>query len=68
MIEYGPSGEVLWQATVRKPTGVQRLPGGRTLVVSSETSEVIEIDRAGKEVWKHRASARPVCARRRVTE
>ncbi|MBI1913788.1 MAG: PQQ-binding-like beta-propeller repeat protein, partial [Planctomycetes bacterium] len=68
VVEYGPSGEVLWQATVRKPTGVQRLPGGHTLVVSTQTSEVVEIDRAGREVWKHIASARPVCARRRVTE
>src|SRR5262249_20965676 len=68
VVEYGPTGKVLWQATVRRPTGVQRLPGGRTLVVSTETSEVVEIDRAGKEVWKHPASARPVCARRRIME
>jgi HEAT repeat protein len=68
VVEYGPAAEVLWQTTVRKPTGVQRLSGGRTLVVSTETSEVVEIDRFGKELWKYKASARPVCARRRGTE
>ncbi|HKB40915.1 MAG TPA: PQQ-binding-like beta-propeller repeat protein, partial [Gemmataceae bacterium] len=64
VIEYGPTGEVLWQAQVRSPTSVHRLPGGITLVASTETREVLEIDRTGKELWKHTvpAPARPVCA------
>jgi len=52
---------VLWQAEVRGPTAAQRLPGGHTLVVSTTAGtevarpvrEVVELDRAGRQVWKY---------------
>jgi hypothetical protein len=64
VVEYAADGKVLWQARVASPTSVQRLPGGRTLVASTTTREVVELDRGGREVAKHSTSASPVQATR----
>jgi HEAT repeat protein len=66
VVEYSPAGEVLWQAEAASPTGVQRLPGGHTLVTSTTRKEVVELDRDGKVVWKvATAPLSPVLATRR---
>jgi hypothetical protein len=44
-------GEVLWQHVVQNPLMAQRLPNGNTFI--SSDSQFIEIDRQGKEVFKH---------------
>lgn len=64
VVEYAPDGRVLRQVRAVSPTGVQSLPGGHVLVTSTTTREVVELDRAGKEVWKHATSASPVQALR----
>ena len=65
---FGPSGEVLWQQPVEKPTSVQRLDNGDTLTASTTTGQVIEFTRTGRRVWQvqaaHRGLARPLVARR----
>jgi hypothetical protein len=66
VLEYSPSGELLWQADVVSPTSVQRLPNGNTLVASTRTHEVVEMDRLGRIVWRHTASTPPITATRRV--
>lgn len=64
VVEYGPGGEVLWEASVREPASAQRLPGGSTLVASTTTREVVEVDRAGRVAWKISTSMAPVFASR----
>jgi hypothetical protein len=64
VVEYAPDGKVLWQAQVASPTSVQRLSGGRILVASTTTRAVVELDRGGREVWKHSTIASPVQATR----
>jgi HEAT repeat protein len=55
--EYDVDGRVVWQATVERPTSVQRLPNGNTLVASglSPTTAVAELDRAKQVVWEYKA-------------
>ena len=46
------TGKQIWNASVgRNPSSVQRLPNGNTLVSSTFTRKVTEIDRNGKAVW-----------------
>ena len=68
--EYdGTGGAPVWQATCSRPTSVQRLPNGNTLVASgmSAASGVIELDRAGQTVWEYKSTDNflPWRARRR---
>jgi hypothetical protein len=46
-------GRVLWEKKIRGPLVAQRLESGRTLIATREA--LVEIDRAGHEVWKHAA-------------
>jgi HEAT repeat protein len=69
VVEFSPTGEILWEAEVTNPTSVQRLPDGNTLVASTKTREVIELDRIGRIVRRISASPsgsslRPVVALR----
>jgi hypothetical protein len=42
-------GKILWSRQAMSPTGAQRLATGNTLITTR--SQLIEVDRAGKEVW-----------------
>jgi hypothetical protein len=56
--EYdGAGGAPVWQATCTRPTSVQRLPNGNTLVASgmAAASGVAELDRAGHTVWEYKS-------------
>ncbi len=58
VVEFGPTGEVLWQVATASPTSVQRLPEGGTLVTSTMTREVFEVDRLGRTTWRLSEAAR----------
>ncbi|HTK76052.1 MAG TPA: HEAT repeat domain-containing protein [Gemmataceae bacterium] len=65
--EFDTAGKQLWQAAYARPTSVQRLPNGNTLVCSITLREVAELDRSGKVVWKYQPpdNMTPWKARRR---
>lgn len=65
--EFDTSGKQLWQAAYARPTSLQRLPNGNTLVCSITLREVAELDRNGKVVWKYQPpdNMTPWKARRR---
>jgi hypothetical protein len=63
--EYDFDGNVLWKASVQRPTSAVRLPGGNTLVVCQPPSRVVEINADGEEVWAYTPDGRPCRARRR---
>jgi HEAT repeat protein len=44
-------GKILWQKQIAEPNGVQRLPNGNTFIVSRQGT-ILEVDRAGKEVYR----------------
>jgi hypothetical protein len=49
--EYGPEGQVVWQADVVQPVAVWRLPNGNTLVSTQGWPvKLVEIDRSGRTV------------------
>jgi hypothetical protein len=55
--EYdGTGGPAVWHAAFTRPTSVQRLPNGNTLVASgnSPAGAVAELDRSGKIVWEYK--------------
>ncbi len=69
--EYdGSGGPPVWQGTFARPTSVQRLPNGNTLVASgvSTNTAAVELDPSGqKKVWEYTPpdGAMPWRARRR---
>lgn len=66
--EFDWNGNKLWQAQVnRNPTSATRLANGNTLVACGmlSPSRVVEIDKAGNEVWSYSVDGRFVRARRR---
>jgi hypothetical protein len=65
--EFDTTGRQHWQAAFARPTSVQRLPNGNTLVCSTSLREVAELDRNGKVVWKYQPpdNMTPWKARRR---
>ena len=68
--EYdGTGGAPVWQGTFSRPTSVQRLANGNTLVASgqSPTPTVAELDRLGHAVWEFKPTdgSLPWRARRR---
>lgn len=65
VVEYDAEGKIRWQAQTTKPTSAVRLPNGNTLVVSMSGREIKELNRDGREVWKHQTDGRPWRARRR---
>jgi hypothetical protein len=44
-------GKILWEKQVNMPLSCQRLPNGNTFIATR--NELLEYDRAGKEVFKH---------------
>jgi hypothetical protein len=65
VIEFNAGGEILWQAEVTRPTSAQRLANGHTLVASTTTHQVAELDRLGKPVWRYTSKWSIVAATRR---
>jgi HEAT repeat protein len=54
IVEYGPDGKAVWEASVQQPTAVSRLPNGNTLVACRDTQQVYELDPKGKVVWERK--------------
>ncbi len=56
--EYDGAGAQVWQAKYGRPTSVQRLPNGNTLIASSSVGAaapaVAELDRTGQSVWEYK--------------
>ena len=52
-------GDPIWHALISRPTSVQRLPNGNTLVASSNSARpaVVELDRNGQTVWDYKIEA-----------
>jgi HEAT repeat protein len=65
VIEYDPSGKVVWEVSVDLPIVATRLPNGNTLVTSMGQNRAVEYNRAGAEVWEYRADTRVTRAVRR---
>jgi hypothetical protein len=64
VVETDASGKIHWECTVTKATGATRLANGNTLVASCDGRFAVEVNRAGKEVWKKSTKGRPFWARR----
>lgn len=47
------TGKQVWSANVTRPSCVQRLPNGNTLVTSYQSRKVVELDRTGKVISEH---------------
>jgi hypothetical protein len=65
-------GPTIWSAACGRPTSVQRLPNGNTLVATTPTTpqpqaHVVELDRSGQTVWEYKPmdGTQPWRARRR---
>jgi hypothetical protein len=65
VVEYDPTGKVVWQVQSQFPNAVQRLPNGNTLISSFNTRRIIEVNRNGQEVWSFTAEGQIYTARRR---
>jgi hypothetical protein len=69
VVEYDRDGKVKWEAKVQYPMSAQRLPNGNTLVVTGPVTNngqrLVELDRAGKEVWSHVVDGQILKARKR---
>jgi hypothetical protein len=65
--EFDPDGKKVWEAKAVRPTSVERLPNGNTLVASMNGRKVQELDRDGHAVWEYEPEdgSRPLRARRR---
>jgi hypothetical protein len=63
VVEYDAEGKTVWLAASTRPTAVQRLPNGHTLV-ASRLGAVVELDRSGDEVWRY-STIRPIRVLRR---
>jgi hypothetical protein len=64
VIETDAKGKIHWECAVGSPCYPTRLPNGNTLVASTDGRHVIEVDRAGKEVWRRATKGRASRARR----
>jgi HEAT repeat protein len=45
------NGNILWERRIPNPVNVQRLPNGNTFV-ATVNGPIVELDRAGNEVWR----------------
>jgi hypothetical protein len=70
--EFDATGKSVWSASVTRPSSLQRLPNGNTLVVGQHAGAggnpvVVELDRGGKPVWEYHSpdGSIPWRARRR---
>jgi hypothetical protein len=59
-------GTILWQRAFAQPMGCQRLPNGNTFLVGR--GQLLEIDKAGKEVRAHSQPQQDVLAARRLAD
>jgi len=51
VMEYDPSGKVVWEANAIQPMSAVRLPSGNTLISCQQwPAKVIELDKTGKQV------------------
>jgi hypothetical protein len=64
VIETDAKGKIHWECSVSTPCYATRLPSGNTLVASVDGRCAVEVDRAGKEVWKKSTKGRTSRARR----
>jgi HEAT repeat protein len=55
----------VWEYKVNLPSQATRLPNGNTLIASTNTSRVVEVDRTGATVWECKEGIQPLRARRR---
>jgi len=62
VVEMGRDGRIDKEWNVSNPVSVSRLRNGNTLVATFEGRRVVEIDRAGKEVWQATTQGRPFAA------
>lgn len=61
--EVDPTGQVLWDFSVKGAWSAERLPNGNTLIASYSERRLIEVDRKGEEVWEFKTpnlNARPM--------
>ncbi len=65
VVEFDLSGKQTWQAEVRLPGSVFRLPGGNVLVTTRLAAGVQELDRTGKVVATQQTDGRLTRATRR---
>ena len=66
VIEFDADGRRVWETAATRPTNVQRLPNGNTLISSRINPTVTEVNRAGEVVWTHQVlNGRQVKASRR---
>jgi hypothetical protein len=65
IVEYSPTGKLLWEQGVNQPIVAMRLPNGNTLVTSMTEKRAIELTRSGEEVWEFRSDTRVTRAVRR---
>jgi hypothetical protein len=63
VVEYDPSGRGL-AGGADAGSSAQRLENGNTLIVCMNQRRVVEVDRAGKEVWSKVNINQPYCAQR----
>jgi len=65
VVEFDPNGKAVWEAQTPMPSSASRLPNGNTLVACQNNQCIIEVNRAGKEVWRYNVNGRPWQVRRR---
>jgi hypothetical protein len=65
VVEYSPTGAVVWEVKISQPIAAVRLANGNTLVTSMEDKRAVEFNRYGKEVWEYRHPTRVTRAFRR---
>lgn len=56
VVEYDPTGKVVWQVSIEQPIAATRLPNGNTLVTSMTQNRAVEFDPTGAEVWEYRGN------------
>lgn len=66
VIEYDAQGKEIWRkdGLPGKPTSVERLTNGNTLLALSDSGLVVEVNRGGEIVWQVRLAGRPTLAQR----
>lgn len=52
VLELNMEGEVIWDKVIANPWGVKGLPNGHRLVGLYTSSEIVEFDNEGQEVWR----------------
>lgn len=63
VFECAADGKPRWTVKVSNPIDAQMLPGNRILVADCNANQVVEVNRAGKELWKY-ACTSPLAVQR----